>query len=294
MCTHEERGSQVFVTSMLLRPLRGAFAVAAASRAPRRLARPLATDSLAVRAAKVSHVEDALKIVHAYAVARYEQSVSVSVVLNVDAKRSDERVQGQVLLPHGTGKDVRVAVFARGELGELARKAGADVVGAEDLVDEVLQGRLDFERVLATPDVMPILARAARTLGPKGLMPNPKRGTVTEDIFDAVRTAKAGQKVFRMNKQGVVHGAIGMVSFDHAILRDNIIAFTCVPRAAKRMLLLSDAPLTQLHVVVLCSLCRSAILAERATRFRNKAPKSIHLSAPPGPGVRLDASLFTS
>ena len=174
---------------------------------------------------RTSHVEDALRLVRAYAVARYDEGVQVNVRLNVDVKRSDERVRGIVQLPHSTGKVTRVAVFARDALAQEAREAGADAVGAEDLVAEVLAGRLDFDRVLATPDALPALAKAARVLGPKGLMPNPKRGTVITDVADAVRRAKGGEMEFRANPQGLVLGGIGRASFAGNILRDNALAF---------------------------------------------------------------------
>lgn len=216
-----------------------------------------------IRAKKAAHVEKALQIMNAYAVARFDETVNVSIVLNVDSKRSDERVRGAVVLPHSNGKVTRVAVFARDELAEQAREAGADVVGAEDLVAEVIGGRLDFDRCLATPDMMPALAKAARMLGPKGLMPNPKRGSVTQDVAEAVRLAKAGELEFRMNKEGVVQAPIGKVSFAHSILRDNILDFV------------------------------RGVLANRPQRFRGKPPKSVFLYARPGPGVQLDHAMFT-
>ena len=180
-------------------------------------------ESAAARAKKIEHVDEALKVVQTYAVGRSDESINVSIVLNVDVKRSDERVRGNVLLPHSNGKTARVAVFARGALADEAREAGADIVGAEDLVSEIVNGRLDFDRTIAAPDVMPILAKAARQLGPKGLMPNPKRGTVTTDIADAVRLAKAGQIEIRATKQGVVYAPIGKSSFKNNILRENVI-----------------------------------------------------------------------
>ena len=148
-----------------------------------------------VRQKREEHLGAALRIVKAYATGPFDESVDIAIKLNVDAKRSDEpRVRGTAELPHGTGRTVRVAVFARGDLADEARAAGADVVGAEDLVEEVIQGRLDFERCLATPEVLPVLARAARVLGPRNLMPNPKRGTVTTAVgADAVRRAKGGE-----------------------------------------------------------------------------------------------------
>lgn len=211
---------------MLLRCSR----VAAASRSlllPSRSARA-SFSSLAPRgevAKRGAHILEALRIVHAYSTTRYDESVDISVVLNSDYKRSDERVRGSVILPHGVGKTTRVAVFARGELADEARQAGADIVGAEELVEEVIRGRLDFERCLAAPDMMPTLAKAARVLGPKGLMPNVKRGSATTDIGDAVRRAKGGEVEFRAQKTGVVHSSIGRVQFPHDHLRDNALAW---------------------------------------------------------------------
>jgi large subunit ribosomal protein L1 len=179
---------------------------------------------------RAQHLDEALRIIHAYDCARYGASVDIAVRLNVDVKRSDERVRGSALLPHGTGKNVRVAVFARGELAEEALGAGAEVVGAEDLINEVLKGRLDFERVIAAPDVLPALAKAARTLGPKGLMPNPKRGTVTVEIADAVKRAKGGEVEFRANKEGgILHSTIGRMDFPREHLRANALVLLCAP-----------------------------------------------------------------
>ena len=200
----------------LRRPLSSAAASLSASEPP------------LIRAKKAAHVERALQIMNAYAVGRFDETVNISIVLNVDSKRSDERVRGSVVLPHSNGKVARIAVFARGDLAQQAREAGADIVGAEDLVAEIVDGRLDFDRCLATPDMMPALAKAARMLGPKGLMPNPKRGSVTKEVAEAVRLAKAGQVEFRMNKEGVVHAPIGKASFTHNILRDNILDLVCV------------------------------------------------------------------
>ena len=148
------------------------------------------SDHRSPAAKRVEHVAEALKLARAFSAARFDEKVDLAIRLNVDAKRTDERVRGTVLLPHGTGKTVRVAVFARGPLADEARGAGADVVGAEELIEEVMQGRLDFDRVLATPDMLPVLARAARVLGPKGLMPNPKRGSVVTEVAEAVQRAR--------------------------------------------------------------------------------------------------------
>ena len=154
-----------------------------------------------------------------------DESIDITINLNIDKSRSEERIRGTALLPYGTGKSVRVAVFARDELADAAREAGADVVGAEDLVEEIMGGRLDFERAFATPDVMPVLAKAARKLGPKGLMPNPKRGTVITDVGDAVRRSKGGEVIFKVPpKHAMVHSSIGRVSFPTEHLRANALA----------------------------------------------------------------------
>ena len=202
---------------------------AALSSAARRGRKKL--DPAAARVAQEAHLQEALRLVRACAVRGYDEGVSVDVHLNVDAKRTEERVRGQVMLPHGQGKTVRVAVFARGADADAARAAGADLVGAEELVAEVVAGRLDFDRVLATPDALPALAKAARVLGPKGLMPNPKRGTVVTEVAAAVQQAKAGQVEFRAQNQGVVMVGLGKVSFGADRLADN--APTAVAAAAR-------------------------------------------------------------
>jgi large subunit ribosomal protein L1 len=172
------------------------------------------------------HVTEALTFVRALDFARFEASVDCVIKLNVDVKRTDERVRGMAFLPHGTGKAVRVAVFARGALADEATDAGADLVGAEDLVEQVMQGRIEFERCLATPDMLPVLAKAARVLGPRGLMPNPKRGGVVGvGIGDAVQRAKAGEVEFKTNKEGLVHGAVGKVTLAPKKLQENVVAF---------------------------------------------------------------------
>ena len=199
-----------------------------ASRPSRRLLSSMAPPSASARAAPASmeakrttHFMDALPYVKASSSLSHVDSVDVSIELNVDAKRSDETVRGSVVLPHSTGKVVRVAVFAREEAAEAARAAGADIVGAEALVEEVLKGEINFERCFATPDVMPLLARAARTLGPKGLMPNPKRGTVTLDVAEAVTRAKGGEVTFRANKTGIVNFGIGKLNMSYEALSEN-------------------------------------------------------------------------
>lgn len=174
---------------------------------------------------RTEHILEALKLVKAGASPRFLESVAIDIDLNVDVKRSDERVRGSVVLPHSIGKSPRVAFFARGKFAEIAAAAGADVVGAEELVEEVMKGNIDFERCFATPDVMPLLAKAARTLGPKGLMPNPKRGTVTTDIEEVLKRAKAGEVIFKAENNGTVSNMIGKTNFPPQTLCDNALAY---------------------------------------------------------------------
>ena len=163
----------------------------------------------------------------------FDQTIEISMNLGVDPRHADQLVRGMVALPHGTGKAVRVAVFAREDKADEAREAGAEVVGAEDLMQEIQGGRLDFDRVIATPDMMAVVGRLGRILGPRGLMPNPRLGTVTRDVADAVRAAKAGQVNFRVERAGIVHGGIGKASFSEQQLLDNATAFVDAIRRAK-------------------------------------------------------------
>lgn len=177
-----------------------------------------------VAADKSYAIDDALALVKELATARFAETVDVAINLGIDAKKSDQVVRGSVLLPHGTGKTVRVAVFAQGQNADKARAAGADVVGFEDLAEQMKAGSIDFDTVIATPDAMRIVGQLGRVLGPRGLMPNPKVGTVTQDVELAVRNAKAGQVRFRADKGGVVHCPIGKASFEVGALRDNLLA----------------------------------------------------------------------
>jgi large subunit ribosomal protein L1 len=167
---------------------------------------------------------DALKLVKETATARFDESVDVAVVLGIDAKKSDQSVRGAVVLPAGTGKTVRVAVFTQGAKAEEAKAAGADVVGFEDLAAKVKDGFMEFDVVIASPDAMRVVGGLGQILGPRGLMPNPKVGTVTPDVAGAVRNAKAGQIQFRANKEGIVHCSIGRASFDVDRLKTNMTA----------------------------------------------------------------------
>lgn len=172
---------------------------------------------------KVYAVEEALQIVKDGAKAKFPESVDVAVRLGIDAKKSDQGVRGSVMLPHGTGKTVKVAVFCpAGEKAEAAKAAGADAVGMEDLAERMQAGDLDFGRVIATPDAMRVVGKLGQLLGPRGLMPNPKDGSVAADVVTAVKNAKAGQVKFRNDKGGIIHCSIGKASFDIAALKDNL------------------------------------------------------------------------
>ncbi len=170
-------------------------------------------------------IESAVALVKGNANAKFDESVEIAMVLGVDPRHADQMVRGVVGLPNGTGKTVRVAVFARGPKAEEATAAGADIVGAEDLMEIVQGGKIDFDRCIATPDMMPVVGRLGKVLGPRNLMPNPKVGTVTMDVAAAVAAAKGGEVQFKAEKAGVVHAGVGKVSFDEAKLVENIKAF---------------------------------------------------------------------
>ncbi len=170
-------------------------------------------------------LEDAVKMVKERATAKFDETVEMAINLGVDPRHADQNVRGVVSLPNGSGKSVRVAVFAKGDKAEEAKSAGADIVGADDLAQQVQDGKFDFERVIATPDMMPVVGRLGKILGPRGLMPNPKLGTVTPYVAGAVAAAKSGQVEFRAEKAGIVHAGIGKASFDEAKLLENARAF---------------------------------------------------------------------
>ncbi|NBT31190.1 MAG: 50S ribosomal protein L1 [Rhodobacteraceae bacterium] len=178
-------------------------------------------------------VADAVALIKANANAKFDETVEIALNLGVDPRHADQMVRGTVNLPNGTGKTVRVAVFARGEKAEEAKKAGADIVGAEDLMEIVQSGKIEFDRCIATPDMMPIVGRLGKVLGPRNLMPNPKIGTVTMDVTAAVNDAKGGQVQFKAEKAGVVHAGVGKASFDAAKLEENIRAFVDAVQKAK-------------------------------------------------------------
>jgi len=202
-------------------------------------------------------VEEAVALVKSSAVAKFDETVEIAMNLGVDTRHADQMVRGVIGLPNGTGKSMRVAVFARGPKAEEATAAGADIVGAEDLMETIQGGTIDFDRCIATPDMMPIVGRLGKVLGPRNLMPNPKVGTVTMDVTQAVKDAKGGQVQFRAEKGGVVHAGVGKASFDEAKLVENVRAFV------------------------------SAVAKARPTGAKGTYMKKIALSSTMGPGVTI-------
>ena len=203
-------------------------------------------------------VDEAISIVKKNATSKFDETVEVALNLGVDPRHADQMVRGVVNLPKGTGKTVRVAVFAKGAKAEEATKAGADVVGAEDLMETIQGGQIDFDRVIATPDMMGVVGRLGKVLGPKGLMPNPKLGTVTMDVTKAVTDAKSGQVEFRVEKAGIIHAGIGKASFPEADLKENFTAFV------------------------------DAIVKARPSGAKGKFIKKLSMSSSMGPGIKLD------
>jgi large subunit ribosomal protein L1 len=178
-------------------------------------------------------VTEAVSLIKDNAKAKFDETVEVAVCLGVDPRHADQMVRGKVNLPNGTGKTVRVAVFARGDKAEEAKAAGADIVGAEDLMETIQGGTIEFDRCIATPDMMPVVGRLGKILGPRNLMPNPKIGTVTMDVKEAVEAAKGGEVQFKVEKAGVVHAGIGKASFDAKQLEENLLAFVDALQKAK-------------------------------------------------------------
>ena len=205
-------------------------------------------------------LEQAIGLVKERAVAKFDETIELSMNLGIDPRHADQQVRGSVNLPHGTGKTLRVAVFARGEKAEEAKAAGADIVGAEDLAEQIQGGMLDFDRCIATPDMMAIVGKLGRVLGPRNLMPNPKLGTVTPNVTDAVKAAKGGEVQFRAEKAGIVHAGIGKASFPKEALVENARAFI------------------------------RAINAAKPSGAKGTYVKKIALSSTQGPGVRVDPS----
>ena len=178
-------------------------------------------------------INDAVKIIKGNATAKFDETIEISLNLGIDPRHADQNVRGVVQLPHGTGKSLRVAVFAKGDKAKIAKDAGADIVGAEDLAEKVNAGQIEFDRVIATPDMMALVGRLGKVLGPRGLMPNPKLGTVTNDVAEAVKATKGGQVEFRAEKSGLIHAGIGKASFSEAAIADNVKAFVGAINRAK-------------------------------------------------------------
>ncbi len=207
---------------------------------------------------KLYSLGEALALVKARATAKFDETVEVAINLGVDPRHADQMVRGVCVLPNGTGKSVRVAVFARGDKADEARAAGADVVGAEELVAEVQAGKIDFDRCIATPDMMPLVGRLGKVLGPRGMMPNPKIGTVTPDVTSAVNDAKGGAVQFRVEKAGIVHAGVGKASFSDDALLENLKALI------------------------------DAVLKARPAGAKGSYLKRLALSSTMGPGVKID------
>ena len=207
---------------------------------------------------KLYGFDEALKTLRDLKNAKFDETVEVALNLGVDPRHADQMVRGMVSLPAGTGKDIRVAVFARGDKAEAATAAGADRVGAEDLMEDMQAGNVDYDRVIATPDMMGVVGRLGKLLGPKGLMPNPKLGTVTPNVEQAVKDAKGGQVEFRVEKQGIIHSGIGKISFSDEALKDNFRAFT------------------------------DAIVKAKPAGAKGKYVRKVSLSSTMGPGLKID------
>jgi large subunit ribosomal protein L1 len=203
---------------------------------------------------------DAVKMVKGAPKAKFDETIEIAINLDVDPRHADQMVRGVVSLPNGTGKTVRVAVFAKGDKAEEAKKAGADIVGAEDLAEKVTKGEIDFDRVIATPDMMGVVGRLGKVLGPRGLMPNPKLGTVTADVAKAVKEVKGGQVEFRAEKTGIVHAGVGKASFSEAQIAENVRAFF------------------------------DAIMKAKPAGAKGTFVKKVSISSTMGPGVKLEVS----
>ncbi len=206
------------------------------------------------------NVDDAVGLVKGNATAKFDETIEIAINLGVDPRHADQMVRGVCLLPSGTGRSVRVAVFAKDAKAEEALAAGADIVGAEDLVTKIQAGEMDFDRVIASPDMMPLVGRLGQILGPKGMMPNPKVGTVTPDVAKAVKDAKGGAVEFRVEKSGIIHAGIGKASFSEEALADNVRAFL------------------------------GAIMKAKPTGAKGTFMKRVSLTSTMGPGVKIDPS----
>ena len=209
-------------------------------------------------------VAEAVKLIKSRATAKFDETVEIAMNLGVDPRHADQMVRGVVSLPNGTGRSVRVAVFAKGDKADEAKAAGADIVGAEDLVDIVQKGEINFDRCIATPDMMPLVGRLGKVLGPRGMMPNPKVGTVTADVAAAVKASKGGAVEFRVEKAGIVHAGVGKVSFDENALVENVKAFA------------------------------DAVIKAKPTGAKGNFVKKVAISSTMGPGLKIDPATLAS
>ncbi len=212
---------------------------------------------------KLYQLAEAIELVKSNASAKFDETVELSLNLGVDPRHADQMVRGVVQLPHGIGKTVRVAVFAKGDKAEEAKSAGADLVGAEELAAEVQQGTINFDRCIATPDMMPVVGRLGKILGPRGLMPNPKLGTVTADVATAIQAAKGGQVEFRVEKAGIIHAGVGKASFTEQALAENILALV------------------------------GAVVGAKPSGAKGQFLKRVAVSSSMGPGVKLEVNSVT-
>ncbi len=220
--------------------------------------------ALSVDTVKLHGVDEAIALARTNATAKFDETIEVALNLGVDPRHADQMVRGVVTLPKGTGKTVRVGVFAKGAKADEARAAGADVVGAEDLLETVQGGTIDFDRCIATPDMMGLVGRLGKVLGPKGLMPNPKLGTVTMDVAGAVKAAKGGQVEYRVEKAGIIHSGIGKASFPAEDLRANFDALV------------------------------DAVIKAKPTGAKGKYLKKVAVSSSMGPGIKVDPAEITA
>ncbi len=209
-------------------------------------------------------IDEAVKLIKQNATSKFDETVEIAMNLGVDPRHADQMVRGVVTLPNGSGRSVRVAVFAKGDKAEEAKKAGADIVGAEELAEDIQKGKIDFDRCIATPDMMPLVGKLGKVLGPRNLMPNPKVGTVTADVTEAVKGAKGGAVEFRVEKEGIIHAGIGKASFSEDALIENIKAFT------------------------------NAVAKAKPTGVKGTFVKRVAISSTMGPGVKIEPSSVMS
>jgi large subunit ribosomal protein L1 len=212
---------------------------------------------------KQYELAEAIKMLKDRATAKFDETIEVAMNLGVDPRHADQMVRGVVNLPNGTGRTVRVAVFARGDKADEAKAAGADIVGAEELVETVQKGEINFDRCIATPDMMPLVGRLGKVLGPRGMMPNPKVGTVTADVAAAVKASKGGAVEFRVEKAGIVHAGVGKVSFDAKALEENVKAFA------------------------------DAVIKAKPTGAKGNYVKKVAITSTMGPGLKLDPATLS-